>query len=425
MHDQYHDDWTRQKAAHSSLMEATIPSAHDDTTSWVHVRHHAQQIQSTTLSTPVRARALSVATASEPLSPRPYPQSPAPVSLSKSKSRRHRFRIYIYNHLRRLRYSVRWLVVVATITGVLLLLAMVAYSCFWLFHHFQCYHREAGITWREAPIHNIPRPCPPPEYEILEASSSSHVNICMTTLTDKQSPSWYQRMIRCRDFDALEQISFPNQQHYANKHNYYWKDSSHLVDPERPPAWSKLKAVQALLQQPQQHNSHYCDWVLWLDADVIIMNSNIRLQDLLPSDPEIMLIATHDRKFTANSGVWLLRNSDWSRQFLDDWWNLKAWVRRPGLSLSGDNAAFGHLVDQVLQSEPRRIQLPARCNLNSFGVFLTPQQDQEIVVGGMSVLAQQDWYLSDKFYHKGDFIVHASGIDKKQQVLEMLIQKAV
>lgn len=227
-------------------------------------------------------------------------------------------------------------------------------------------------------------------------------------------------MIRCRDFDALEQISFPNQHAYAKKNNYHWTDSSHLVDPSRPPAWSKLLAVQALLQPTSD-----CDWVLWLDADVLIMNSSIRLQDLLPADPEIMLIATHDRKFTANSGVWLLRNSDWSRQFLNDWWNLKAWVRRPGLSLSGDNAAFGHLVDRVLLSEPNRIQLPARCILNSFGVFLTPSQEQELVVGGLAALTQQEWYLSDKFYHKGDFIVHASGIDKKKEVLELLLEKAV
>ena len=402
-------------------MESTIPPAHDDTTSWVHVRHHAQIPPP--ISTPVRARALSLATSDhQPLSPRaPYPQSPSAVSLSKSKSRRHRIRIYVYNHWRRLRYSGRWLLVLAVVSGVFLFLALVGYTCFWLFHHAQCYQREAGISWREAPIHNIPRPCPLPDYELLSAASSRQsVNICMTTLTDKQSPSWYQRMIRCRDFDALEQISFPNQQRYAKKHGYVWNDSSHLVDPSRPPAWSKLLAVQALLQP----NSH-CDWVLWLDADVVIMNSNIRLENLVPADPDIMLIATYDRKFTANSGVWLLRNSDWSRQFLHDWWNLKAWVRRPGLSLSGDNAAFGHLVDQVLLNEPRRIQLPARCNLNSFGVFLTPQQDQEIVMGGMSVLSKQDWYFSDKFYHKGDFIVHASGIDKKTQVLEMLLQKAV
>ncbi|GKY90439.1 hypothetical protein MPSEU_000017700 [Mayamaea pseudoterrestris] len=301
-----------------------------------------------------------------------------------------------------------------------LILSILIYTLFWVFHHFQCYHREHGIVWREAPIHGMTRTCPPPTYETIAATSAKPQNICLTTLTDRQSPSLMQRMVRCRDFDALELISFPNQRAYASKHNYQWTDSSHMVDPSRPPAWSKILAVQHLLEQQA------CDWVLWLDADVLVMNSNVRIERLLPSDPNVMLVATHDRKYTVNSGVWLIRNSAWSRQFLKNWWNLKSWVRRPGLSLSGDNAAFGHLVDQVLRKEAWRVQIPARCNMNSFGVFLSETQYQNIVVnGGADALNKQEWYLSDQFYHQGDFIVHASGIDKKKEVLEMLLEKAI
>lgn len=294
---------------------------------------------------------------------------------------------------------------------------MIASFLFWLFHHLQCYQREHGVEWYEAPVHQMERTCPAPDYDILPTTTD--VSICITTLTDRQSPSWYQRLIRCRDFDALATISFPNQQSYASKHNYYWKDASALIDTSRPPAWSKIRAVQQLFES----DKHHCDWVLWLDADVVIMNSNIQIQSLLPANPETMLVATFDRKFTLNSGVWLLRNHPWSHKFLSDWWNLKNWVRRPGMSLSGDNAAFGHLVDQVLQQEPSRIRTPRRCNMNSFGVFLTKSeldrfQDDE------AVLASQEWYMSDKFYHKGDFIVHASGLDKKKEALEMMVMRA-
>jgi hypothetical protein len=358
-------------------------------------------------------------------------------SHSKFKSHR-RFRIYCYNYLQRLRLQPRrrilrlLLLLIFSILFILLLIS-IGGLVFWIYHHLQCYRREHGIDWYEAPIHFVgDRTCPAPDYERVGGTSAiTTPNICMTTLTDRQSASWYQRLIRCRDFDALAQLTLVNHQAYALKHGYYWKDSSHLLDASRPPAWSKIKAVQALLEASTSTSMPLCDWVLWLDADVLIMNSHIKLEDhLIPSDPQTMLVAGWDRKFTVNSGVWLIRNSAWSHKFLEQWWNLKEWVRRPGMSLSGDNAAFGHLVDQVmLSSEPtttRVIQVPARCNLNSFGVFLTEaEHDQASTTTGLSAWTeQQDWYRSDKFYHKGDFIVHASGIDKKKEVLELMAKRA-
>jgi len=40
-------------------------------------------------------------------------------------------------------------------------------------------------------------------------------------------------------------------------------------------------------------------------------------------------------------------------------------------------------------------------------------------------LRDEEWYReSDKFYYKGDFIVHASGIDQKMAVLQMMADRA-
>lgn len=420
----------------SNPMETTIPAANDEYSSRIHVRHHSSQ-PTIHVATPMRSRATSIEhfNVVPPISPKPKFHQASPIASKPipSKLRRRKLLIYVYNQCRHLQNTPRRKLYVLVALVSTLLLPIICYVCFWIFHHMQCYRRELGVVWKEAPIHSLSRTCPAPGYDVIAQDSfGTAPSICMTTLTDRRSPSWYQRLVRCRDFDALEQISFPNHQRYALKHNYLWKDASDLVDPARPPAWSKIRAVQSLLTESihpaavtSTKTTRRCDWVLWLDADVLIMNSSIRLHDLLPSNPETMLIATHDRKYTVNSGVWLLRNSEWSRKFLSDWWNLKSWVRRPGMSLSGDNAAFGHLVDQVLRSEPWRVEVPPRCNLNSFGVFLTDQQEKELEQGGAELLQQQEWYMSDKFYHKGDFINHASGIDKKKEVLEILVKRAL
>jgi hypothetical protein len=301
------------------------------------------------------------------------------------------------------------------------LLWMVIGICLWLHRHTQCYLRENGVVWKEAPIHSIPRACPDPNYPRLVSEKAP--KICLTTLTDRSQPSWWQRMVRCRDFSSVQTLTFPNHAAYAAKHNYQIVDASDWIDSSRPPAWSKIKAVKRLFTDP----AYDCDWVVWLDSDTLVMNSNIKLESLIPADESANLVITEDHSFMFSSGVWMMRKSEWSVKFLEEWWNSKGYVRSAGLSLSGDNAAFGHLVQQRVNSDQKsgtqHILVPPRCNLNSFAVFLT--DTQLLALQDPEKLKLAPWYMSDKFYHQGDFIVHAAGVDQKAAVIELLLQRAL
>ena len=270
---------------------------------------------------------------------------------------------------------------------------------------------------------NIHRPCPTIDddakyYKTVAAATNEKPRICLTTLTDRSSHSTWQRMLRCRDFDGVAKLTFPNLQAYANRHDYTLRDASNDIDTIRPPAWSKIKAVQTLL------NSGACDWVFWIDADIVVMNSTIAVESFLPAmDTNIDLVVTMDRRLTANSGAWLIRNTAWSHEFLHAWWNMRRWVREPGLSLSGDNAAFGHLMDlRLAQSDhASHIRMIPRCTFNSFAVFVPQEGSQSL---SMEEERQQEWYLSESFYHQGDFMAHASGVDQKEACVSMLLAKA-
>jgi hypothetical protein len=294
-----------------------------------------------------------------------------------------------------------------------------------------------GITDRTCPA--VPYPTAAEAAAVTDPG-----RICTTTLSDgspaaaaaiKGREKTQHR--KCRDFGSVN--TWENHAAYAARHGYTARDSSDLlaVHTDRPPAWSKIKAVQRLLE------SNQCDWVLWLDADTVIMNSTVPLESLIPSDAAtatattIDLVITTDRRFTANSGSWLLRNSPWSRQFLDDWWNSRGYVRQAGLSLSGDNDAFGHLVRKhmtrrqqleyerthTFAADNNHVVMPARCQFNSFGVFLTDKQHADLQQHPDKI-KDQEWYYSPEFYHAGDFIAHASGIDQKGAGVEMLLQRA-
>ena len=289
----------------------------------------------------------------------------------------------------------------------------------WIFRHFQCYTREAGILWKPASIVDIRRPCPSIDsmYKTAAASNGEKPRICMTTLTDSKSPSLWQRLLRCRNFDGVAKLSFPNLQSYADKHGYSLWDASASIDTSRPPAWSKILAVQKLLSLT---DSVTCDWIFWVDADIVVMNSTIAVESFLPSSEstDIDLLITMDRRLTANSGAWLIRNTKWSKEFLETWWNMRRWVREPGLSLSGDNAAFGHLMEERLKSDAAHIRMVPRCTFNSFAVFVPGQKISSIPDHN------QDWYLSENFYHKGDFMAHSSGVDHKEACVSMLLAKS-
>jgi galactosyl transferase GMA12/MNN10 family len=275
---------------------------------------------------------------------------------------------------------------------------------------------RAHKKWINAPITYLSRQCPAVSYEVLPKSIISEdtaPKICLTSLTDQQSPSFWQRLLRWRNFDGILDLTWPNKQAYALQYGYHLYDGSHHIDHSRPPAWSKIVAVKYLLQHED------CDWVMWTDADTIIMNSEIRITDFLPTDTTKHLIVGPDKGGGFNSGVFLFRNTDWSIQTLDAWWNMTDFVRPHGMSLSGDNSALKALLKHMPDFD-EHVLSPPRCTFNSFAKFLTLQQSRE----AMDHLTEQSWYMDDEHYHKGDFIAHTPGVDNKIACLKLLLPES-
>lgn len=279
-------------------------------------------------------------------------------------------------------------------------------------------------SWVMSPIMHLERPCPQPTYPLLTSTeegreAAKNLKICITTLTDektKRSVSWIRRKIRWRNYDNILELTWASRQAYANKHGYHLFDSSDLVQQGRPAQWSKIVAVQSL------HEKEHCDWVLWHDADTLFVNSNKRLEDLLPADPNMdLLVAVDTPNPGYNSGSWLVKNSEWGRSFLQKWWDMKAFVRLPGQSMSGDNDAFKVLLASYEEAEFKtHVGVPPRCSINAFAKFLRPWERDAMTE---EQLKAQPWYMSENFYHKGDFLVHVAGIDNKKGVLELLLKE--
>ena len=104
---------------------------------------------------------------------------------------------------------------------------------------------------------------------------------------------------------------------YAARHGYAAVCQTSAGATESGPAWNKIALVRQVL------NCDGSDWVMWLDADAVIMNPEIKIENIIAGIPQDKdaAFATDDNGLC--SGVFLIKKSQWSLSFLDTVWFLK------------------------------------------------------------------------------------------------------
>lgn len=144
----------------------------------------------------------------------------------------------------------------------------------------------------------------------------------------------------------------------------------------RHPAWTKISLAAKYLPQ--------YDYIFFCDADTIIMNPSISLESLLNENYDLSICARDfdrpDPFMTMNSGVWFLKNSENSCNFLRNVW------------LEGDNE---HNSIQANWEQDAILQLLRR-SYSLQGKF------------PLDILFLESRYMNAKpqQYQKGDFLVH-------------------
>jgi len=153
--------------------------------------------------------------------------------------------------------------------------------------------------------------------------------------------------------EVVRVMSTENHQLYAALHNYDFRlftstdqilpargGKTNVTDGVHKPFFWKVNAVRNVMM-----GDNPPDWVLWLDCDAFFMNATrtldsviekytgnttfpfvandaVTLPDELKQMGPVNLILAVDST-GINNGVWFLRNTDWSINFLDRWWDSK------------------------------------------------------------------------------------------------------
>lgn len=132
---------------------------------------------------------------------------------------------------------------------------------------------------------------------------------------NKKAPNYKIAFVTFEDRDE-EYIRLHNKnvKEYCDKWGYEYIHATKNKNGTSP-YWFKVFLVQELIL------SNKYDYVFWLDSDTIINNFNIDLgKDILYLyNSDIFLASDNTSYDVSNSGLFIVRNSEMGRQFLDDW----------------------------------------------------------------------------------------------------------
>jgi len=116
---------------------------------------------------------------------------------------------------------------------------------------------------------------------------------------------------------------------YASKHQYLFhsvqlpsEDMLSAIAPKKHCAWYKIYLLKKLLANRQFLYDNRVGYLMWIDADAIIVDHARPLHTVVAQAAERDLIIAEDMNVGCllNSGVFLVRTTQWAVDFVDDVW---------------------------------------------------------------------------------------------------------
>lgn len=164
-----------------------------------------------------------------------------------------------------------------------------------------------------------------------------------------------------------------NKRAYCDRHGYRFSYRRgiypHAAD--RHPSWHRIPLILALFEQQD------VEWVFWSDIDSIIMRMDVRLEWLIGEHDDRDLIipnqgaGLHLGEPVENClcfGQFFLRNTEWSRQFLQELWEFpgKSGYKRFLVEESWEQEAVNYIYNNNLLAFDQHSLVVSNRRFNSF-----------------------------------------------------------
>lgn len=189
---------------------------------------------------------------------------------------------------------------------------------------------------------------------------------------------------------------FKNNEEYCLKHGYIWKEYGELKDENRPTNWSKIAYILEELKNDY-------DWIFWIDADAVIMNHSVKLEEFINDDYDF--IVTHSPCGWC-TGTWFINNNNYSKKLLEYTYSKEEFINHPsGVQVDSAfyNAAYEKGGRIIVRPQTDFNSFPHYSYYRDFGDFTTE-------AGVFKFRATYEDYKSISF-SDGDFILHMAGFN--------------
>ncbi|WP_441234125.1 putative nucleotide-diphospho-sugar transferase [Bradyrhizobium sp. 930_D9_N1_4] len=166
-------------------------------------------------------------------------------------------------------------------------------------------------------------------------------------------------------YDSVQQplaaFTVPRMQAFAQAHGYECR-VVHGDDWKRPRGWLKVEVIQAALEDD-------FDFILWMDVDAVVLRNDVDIRTAAVDGadlhmawhgPDTSEIMAADFVPHFNSGIMLIRTTDWSRAFFTRVWETGQ-LRHPWFDQATILHALGY--DGCLGLGPDRPDEPNRSRL--------------------------------------------------------------
>ena len=113
---------------------------------------------------------------------------------------------------------------------------------------------------------------------------------------------------------------------YSKQNNYFFSihtpetGSEYFKEDQR---WNKVKILQEAIN-PKTGWARDSEYLVWLDSDLIFLDLGMKIEEIGLEYPRSHVIMSEDVDLSlgiANTGFILVKNSEWSYNFLSAWWN--------------------------------------------------------------------------------------------------------
>ncbi|KAI9483601.1 MAG: hypothetical protein EXX96DRAFT_499878 [Benjaminiella poitrasii] len=168
-----------------------------------------------------------------------------------------------------------------------------------------------------------------------------------------------------------------NKRDYADKHGYAFVARSkefaqQAIRPDqRRTVWGKIDAIQKVLPK--------YEWVFWLDMDAVILNSDQSIEVLFDrlgvkeNDIDFIIVRPGTDKMI-NAGVFLIKNTNWSFEFLKEVQSRTEWYQQ------GPSYEQGAMWDVMRQPEYMNRTLFLDRENHVFNTFPQFYEDDDFIV---------------------------------------------